>query len=129
MEEMKREMDEQAEMHKTQIDEKDLIANETEQRLTQQMLALEQQVTELTRQLDDTKLELNEAQKSSEQLTEAEREIHEKRLNDANSNISKLREQVELLEKTNDEQRDMLDQTIAERNSLTNQFERKMKTT
>lgn len=111
------------------MEEKDLLMNETEQRLTSQTLLLEQQVSELTRQLDDTNLELNEAQKSSEQLTQAEREIHEKRLNDANSSICKLKEQVEILEKANDEQRDMLDQTIAERNSLTNQFERKMKTT
>ena len=98
--------------HKATMDDRESHFSENEFTLTEQILSLETENSSLNRELGDLKLELSEAQKSQEQLTEAEREINEKRIRDQMVTIQKLREQIKNLENASIEYRDELDNEI-----------------
>ena len=115
-------LDEQHKTHTAQMEEKETTFNDLEAALNTKLLTAETQFKEIDREYQDCKLELEEKQKEMERLIETEKEILERRLNEAESKAKKLKSQNMSMEMSLEEAREANDKLIMDKNNAISEY-------
>ena len=118
-------LDEQHKTHTAQMEEKETTFNDLEAALNTKLLTVETQFKEIDREYQDCKLELEEKQKEMDRLIETEKEILERRLNEAESKAKKLKSQNMSMEMSLEEAREANDKLIMDKNNAISEYQRK----